>query len=438
MTFTMQAIADRLERTIRAQRPLDLTVTWADEIIFPSYDGLSLTNVPHTVAHQLGAPLPASVPLRDDIWGPTAPDVQRVVVFLLDGLGYQHLLQLIDADDDIRQAVQDISGGRGALPLTSIAPSTTAVALPALWTGGTPAQTGMIGTAMFLRELHAIFNMLAFNPALPDMPIDAIYDWGMTVDDVVHRAGLATHLAQHGIPTYMLTNKYFIGSGLSSVLHRGIPRDHMYTHIAATDFDLQAHHILRDTQGDRCHVSLYWSGMDSLAHKYGTHSAYTHEDVKRRLLALRDILQRDDVRDGQTLFMLMADHGHYDVSQTIDLATDAPAQVIRDAMTFAATGDNRLPILHLRPDTVDDVRDALQTHYSDHIAVVDSHSAYTGGLHGVGDDFAPVTRARMGDLILIPRRGVLVTGRVPRPQMISWHGGLSDWEMIIPLLWHTL
>ena len=62
------SIATTLENKIRQNRLLELDVDWQDEIIFPYYNGLSLQNVPHTIGAILGAPLPHSSPLLDDVW----------------------------------------------------------------------------------------------------------------------------------------------------------------------------------------------------------------------------------------------------------------------------------------------------------------------------------------------------------------------------------
>jgi hypothetical protein len=47
------SLAAALEQTILDHRPLPLTCPWADEIVFPSYDGLSIRNLAHTVVRLL-------------------------------------------------------------------------------------------------------------------------------------------------------------------------------------------------------------------------------------------------------------------------------------------------------------------------------------------------------------------------------------------------
>ena len=48
-------------------------------------------------------------------------------------------------------------------------------------------------------------------------------------------------------------------------------------------------------------------------------------------------------------------------------------------------------------------------------------------------------RHRAGDLIVIPRQGWLIEdSSVGKLELVSWHGGLSEWEMLIPLLWQRI
>jgi hypothetical protein len=144
--FTLQTIAKQLEADIRTHRLFDIPVSWGDELIYPHYADLSLRNVPHTVASLLGAPLPASAPLRDEIWGAEGvPDVERVVLFLMDGMGYMHLQQAIQDDEELRQIVQDLTGGRGFVPTTSIAPHHNRCCPHDAMDGGRTCTNGHVG-----------------------------------------------------------------------------------------------------------------------------------------------------------------------------------------------------------------------------------------------------------------------------------------------------
>jgi hypothetical protein len=429
--------AQQLEARIRSNRMLTLPVTWTDEIIFPYYQGLSLRNVPHTAAAALGVPLPDSAPLLDDVWQGQYPAhaIDRVVIFLLDGMGYKHLQLVMEQDADVRQAVEELTGGRGAVPLTSVAPSTTAVALTTLWTGAAPGQTGLVGTTMLIREFSTLGNMLAFQPMRGKHFSDIFADWGLPPESIVGVQGISEHLAQNGIESYTVLDRYLSGSGLSRILHRGI--EHKMLHTGNSDLMLRLEDTLRQTRGKRGYIGAYWGALDSIAHAYGAHNRYTHNELRAVVLALRDLVHDPDLRDGRTLFILMADHGHYDAPDSINLQKDNDAAPLRRAMALGLSGDNRLPTMHLRPKTLESVQAYIAETYADQLATIDIDDAIEAGFFG--SIVTETARERLGDLVLVPRLGWTVQDpSVASYPLVSWHGGLSDWEMLVPFIWTTM
>ena len=428
------SIATTLENKIRQNRLLELDVDWQDEIIFPYYKGLSLQNIPHTIAALLGTPLPDSTPLLDDVWQTETPLQQydRVVLFLMDGMGYQHLKMLMDDDEVIRDAASDINGGRKIIPLTSVAPSTTAVALPTLWTGGTPSETAMLGTFMFLREMQTIGDMLTYRPIKGKHHPETFTDWGMPPANFVDMRGLCEHLADHDIESHLVLERQYSGTGLSKILHRGIT--HRKLHNSYSDMILRLEETLFETKGKRAYISAYWSAVDSLAHSYGAHNRYTQTEIRTQLSAIRDVLNKPDVQDGRTLLILLADHGHYDAPNEIDVTADP---ILRNAMAFGISGDARLSHMFIRSGAEEQVRQHIEQNYGDKIACVPREKLLLNGFFG--EKISPKSPARIGDLVLIPRLGwTLQDPTIGRLPLISWHGGLSDWEMLIPFLWRNL
>lgn len=422
----------QIEDRIRQHRLIDLPVSWADEMLFPHYQGLSLTNIPHTIAQLLGVPLPSSRPLLPSVWGGDPPQAKRVILFLMDGMGYRHLQMLMAQDPEIQQVVADLNGGRDLMPLTSTAPSTTVVALTSLWTGAAPAATGISGTLMFLRELSTIVNMLKGVPQIGKHPQDIIAKWGIEPEKLVAAMGFAEHLSQHQIASYNVNNKLYDGRGLSRILNRGVT--HHVGHTANSDMLLKLTQTLHQTRGEHAYIYAYWDAVDTLAHHYGAHSSYTQHEIRRRLFDLRTLLADPDIRDGQTVFILCADHGHYDSTSIIDLGQDA---VLHDAMRMSVAGDERHAYLALQAQTIEAVKQHIDAHYADSLTYIDAQQALQAGYFGHA--VAPVSRYRIGDLILIPRLGYLIAdpvlGSFP---IISRHGGLSDWEMLIPFMWQLL
>ncbi|MGJ3237505.1 MAG: alkaline phosphatase family protein [Anaerolineae bacterium] len=428
-----ETIATQLEQTIRQHRPFDLPVSWADELLFPYYDGLSLTSVPHTVAQILGAPLPHANPLQDQVWQDAAPEAQRVIVILLDGMGYHHLRRLMAEDQHLAQIVADLNGGRDLVPLTSVAPSTTVVALSSLWTGATPSEMSITGTLMFLRQLSLLTNMITFTPmaGFRSHRQDVVAKWGLPPEDIVQAPSLSNYLQLQEIPSYVITNRAYMGTGLSRILHRDVT--HAVTHKGYADFIGQVEQTLCDTRGKRVYVQIYWEGIDALAHEYGATHPHTDQEIIQKLSDLRRVLNNPDTMDGETLVMILADHGHQDATQAIRIADDP---ILTSAMQMSIAGDERHGYMYLRHGTLDAVTTQIDAHYSDCLTYLISQVALENGYFGT--QISSELRHRIGDVILLPRPGYILSdpalGTLP---MISRHAGLSDWEMLIPLIWQV-
>lgn len=437
MTFALQTTAADLENLLAERRPVRFGVAWEGEFIYPDYAGLSLRNVPHSIADLLGAPLPNPHTLAEAVWnGEDVNTVRRVVLFLSDGLGYRQLQHLAAEDEEIYDLVAGISGGRGFVPLTSTLPSTTAVALPTLWTGAPPGVSGMVGTTFYLRHYSTMANMLRFGPAIGQTPRGAFEHWGTLPEDFNPIPGLAEHLTANGIPTHLLLPKDMLGTGLSRILHRGVADENRYKHLGYSDLWLRLRDILRQTAGERAYVHAYWHPVDSLMHAYGRDNAYVRAEIKQQLRRLSELLQDEASQDGQTLFILMADHGHHDVPQAYNLAQEPSAAPIWDGMRSATGGDTRMVYVYLRDGYGQRVRDHIREHLHDRFVALTVDEALAAGLYGPVGDLHPDTARRLGDLILIPRLNWHILDPSLRiPSFISTHAGLSDWEMLVPFVW---
>lgn len=436
-TFTLAATAAALERRLRAYRPLALPAAWADELVFPFYDGLALPNVSQTVARLMGVELPGGPPLDAAVWGGETLDgqIDRVVVFLTDGLGYLWLRQAMADDPEVAALVGDLTGGRGPVPLTSVAPSTTVTALSTLWTGRVPAVHGMLGLRLHLREIAMLANILSYKPASGSHPDGILSQWGLPAEQFVPVPGLAELLAAAGVPTHSLLPYPLLGTGLSRILHRGI--QHRHSHAGYSDLWPRLSDVLRATAGQRCYINVYWPAVDSISHQYGAYNRYVRFEIRQQLSALREVLAAPEARDGRTLVIILADHGQTDTPHELNLTTDAAARPIFDALRASFGGENRLPFLYLREGTKAAVIETLERDYADSLTWVEPAAALAAGLFGLDTPYAE-TPHRLGDLILIPRRGWKVSDSFMRLDLVSLHGGLSDVEMLVPFLWQRL
>lgn len=431
------SLAADLERLILSHRPLALDVPWAKEIVFPYYAGLSIRNLAHTVVRLIGGPDVSGPlgqsPLDARLWAHLRERVRRVVLFVTDGLGWQLLQTLLAEDSGVAQIVADLVGEGTLTPLTSVVPSTTAVALPSLWTGAGPAATGMVGTRLLLREFGVLASLLHFRPLAGKHRNEVLEEWGLDFATFLPVETVAEALAARGVPTWVLLQKDLCGTGLSRVIHRGVRQ--VIRHVSYTDLWIELRNLLHTTRRNRCFISVYWGAVDGISHLFGTVTEQTITEVRRQLEDLRTVLLGNGVGDRRTLFMLVADHGHAPVPNYLDVNQHP---LVLEALRCGPGGEGRFAHLYLRHDYREAVRAYLAERLSQQVATLLPADALAAGLYGPEAPYRE-TGPRLGDLTVVAREG-LTFGEGPHSgnNSISRHGGLSAREMLVPLLMRML
>jgi len=418
-------LAADLEKTILAHRPLHIDVSWAGEIVFPYYAGLSVRNLAHTVVRLIGGVAAnerlGKSPLDARLWASLDGRVRRVVLFITDGLGWRLLQEIMAEDAATAQVVADLVGEGTLTPLTSIAPSTTAAALPSIWSGAGPAATGMVGTRLLLREFGVLASLLHYRPLAGKHRSEVLEDWGLDFETFLPVETVAEALAARAIPTYALLQKDLYGSGLSRVMHRGVKQ--VVRHYGYTDLWIELRNLLHATRRNRCFISAYWGAIDGVSHLFGT-------VTEQAVVEARCVLNAE-ASDRRTLFMLVADHGHTPVPDYVSVADHPP---LAEALRCGLGGEGRFAHLYLRHDYRQQVADYLRDHLADRLAPLVPSEALCAGLFGRQPPH-PETGARLGDLSVIAREGWHIGDRTRAPfGSVSRHGGLSAREMLVPLL----
>jgi hypothetical protein len=175
--------------------------------------------------------------------------------------------------------------------------------------------------------------------------------------------------------------------------------------------------------------------VDGISHLFGAVTEETITEIRRQLADLRDTLAADRVGDGHALFMLASDHGHTSTPEYVDTTAHAP---LVEALRCGLGGEGRFALLYLRHDYREQVTGYLSTHLANSVTAVVPSEALRAGLFGPEAPYAE-TGPRLGDLAVIARQGVTLGERPLKPTMsLSRHGGLSDREMLVPLLMRVL
>ncbi|HNS49755.1 MAG TPA: alkaline phosphatase family protein [Anaerolineae bacterium] len=420
--------ADEIENTLRAQS-LPIAVPQGEDWVAPAYQGLSIANLASTIAALLGVDLPGALPaLPRETWNDWAAGLRRVVLVIMDGLGYPLLRSRLAAGDG--EALARVADAGSLIPLTSVFPSTTAAALVSLQTGVAPATHGWLAWEMYLREVGTAANGILLCP-IWSRHRDLLLDWGLRPETLIKVPTLASCLGASGIQTAALASRQFEGSGYTQMLYRGMAK--YWGHAHASDFWTLLRRILLDTSDQRAFVSAYWSGIDTIGHSYGPDSDYWQAEFRTmcHLLEHEFLARLSPAEREGTALLITADHGQLNVPpDQVIRADDDP--VLSGHLLVPVVGESRAAFLHPRPGRADLIREHLTTGFPGRFEVVSSAAAMDSGLFG--SPTCDESYSRSGELLVLGRGRTALLRTRPRLPLLGKHGGLSADEMLVPLV----
>ena len=160
--FLLEEILNRdtgkVLKRLRGERTIG-KVNIPSDFILPNYSGYGLGNVPATILRHFGITDISTPPLSEDIVGSGLKGARKIVILLVDALGYLDLAGQMAGDRRLHGFRKLAEGGRFT-PITSIFPSTTAAAVSTFHTGLPPIRHGITGYRMYMPERGFIANMI--------------------------------------------------------------------------------------------------------------------------------------------------------------------------------------------------------------------------------------------------------------------------------------
>jgi len=366
--------------------------------VIPDYSGANLTGIiPGCLLGTSG---------RRPNWFPQPlQDAERIVLLVIDGLGYEQLQR----HAHIAPNLMSLVGGS----ITTIAPSTTASALTSLVTGASPAEHGIVGYRMDMGD--SIMNSLRWwsdtrdlrkvHPPASVQPIPPFV--GMTIP-VVSRAELE-------------------GSAFTEAHLRG---SRPCGWRAASSIVAQCASLI--SFGEKF-VYAYYDGVDKIAHERGFGAYYDAEIAATDWLvgALLNTLP-----SGTTL-AITADHGQVQVDDNVvHLSDDIKATLHHQS------GEGRFRWLHAKRGQESDLLQIATDLYSD-IAWIASRDqvveeAWLGPARG--GRIADQVKRRLGDVALVPFTATTFDDPLDSGpfSLVCRHGSLTADEMFVPFLARTV
>ncbi|WP_235206584.1 alkaline phosphatase family protein [Actinomadura welshii] len=360
----------------------------------PRYGGGALADLAPSVLASLG------VPGAVNVLG--VPEVSRVCVLLVDGLGWEQLR----AHPGEAPFLNAMAGG----PITSGFPATTVTSLASLATGVPPGEHGLLGLQVAIPGAGRLLNCLHWKDDDPDpaefQPVPTAYE----------------RAAADGVEVGYVSLRQYKRSGLSRATARGA------AYLAAEGLgQLVGRTELALRRGERSYVTAYHPDLDSTGHRFGVGSA----DWRHQLRFVDMLAQRiAEVLPSGSALHVTADHGMVDPAERIDADT---VPELRDGVALLG-GDARARYVYSEPGAHGDVLAAWTETLDGRAWVVPREEAVARGWFGpVGDGMLE----RVGDVVAVPHADLAIVATEREPwlnRMVGMHGSLVPAEQLVPLL----
>ena len=338
-----------------------------------------------------------------------ADGIDRVLVLLIDGLGWHQLPALTD-NCPLLATVSAGSVGRMSR-LRCTFPSTTPTSLVSLGTGTPPGQHGVLGFTVAIPGSDQVLKHIAWagEPAPQDwQPVPTWFE-------------RATHA---GVDARALLPAAYVGSGLTNAAYRGA------RFVPVSPDDDYAAALVHDLTSSPGLVFGYTADLDTAAHLSGIGSVPWHEAARRIDTMLRRVVDR---LPATAAVVVTADHGGLNVpaQARIDIADDPRLR----AHVGLIAGEPRVRYVHTDPGAAAEVASTWREILGKRAEVLLRANAIDAGLFG---PVHPRNVERIGDVVVISNDDEAVFAsdhEAPEvTRLIGFHGGTTDAEMDIPLI----
>jgi hypothetical protein len=408
-------------------------------LVYPYYDGCSLVNLPSSICQRLEVPGLGSPALKAGLLNGHNEALfndhyKTVVVLLVDGLGVQWFQNYAASswnDSSGPQVWEKILDDSYLGALTSVVPSTTSTALTTLWTGHTPAEHGILGYEVWLKEYGVIANMITHNPAMFVNDAGSLRKANFNPEAFLPVPALGSHLLQYNVKTYALLQNSIVKSGLSAMHFQDA---HVTGFHTISDLFSNLRRLLSDLPSQqKTYVWAYWGMLDELSHHYGPDDERTLLEFNSFSIQFKYFLKEIKKKmGGNCLLLITADHGFVATPPAAQYELSAHPK-FTSLLTMLPSGEARLPYLFLRSGRESLVHEYLHETWGDQFRVLESENALKAGLFGTGKPYSR-TLERMGDWVVVPQGAAYWWWANKENVLHGRHGGLSSQEMLVPLV----
>jgi predicted AlkP superfamily pyrophosphatase or phosphodiesterase len=351
----------------------------------------------------LAAPPPASL-----------SQARNVVLLVIDGLGFDYLT----------------GPGRGSLlhqhlqgRITSVFPSTTVSAITVFLTGLAPQQHGLTGWFMYFREIGAVTVVLQFRQRLSP---HSLRDCGVQPAQLFDHSSVFDQL---NVVPYVVAPQRIIDSDFNQVFS-GLARRRAYS--SSKQFFTVIADTLRESD-ERKYLYAYYPEIDALSHLHGVHSRQVEAQFSALDKAFGEFLKA--IAGTDTALIVSADHGFIDSEPDRVIELDQHPE-LAETLILPLCGERRAAYCYVHPEKTQRFERYVLSELAEYALLYKSEQLVEQGYFGLGVPH-PRLQERIGHYTLIMKENYTLKDWLlgeRRHTQVGVHGGLSEAEMEVPLI----
>lgn len=335
---------------------------------------------------------------------------KNVVLIVLDGMGTDMMKRNLPDTAFLRRNHID--------NLTSVFPSTTTAAMTSYYTGVSPNEHAWLGWSLFFKEFCRTIDVYTNLDSYTKIPVTK------------------TNAAEFVMPyetIYHSIEKSIIGDVQPfTISQTGVNiAERGNIHKTADKFE-RVCELLKMICGSPQNTFTYvqWNSPDDTAHREGCYS----EAVADKLKFLNNQIESLASSLTDTLIIVSADHGLTDISEEIKI-NHIPD--IADCLVVPPFVESRAAACYVKYDRKTDFERAVHNYLGNDFLLLSRNDVINKGILGGGKSH-PKTIDFIGDYMIcaIADKGIRYQTLNMKPKQMNKanHGGLTDAEMIIPLI----
>ena len=398
--------------------------------LYPFYEKNCISNIPGTVLDLFDIKSKRKLPIE---LSTETENVNKVVLFVLDGFGYNQFLRYYKKT----KLLANLAEKGNLFPLTSVFPSQTTNALTTLNTGLTPQEHGLFEYYLYLKEVDGIVSTLSFDP-LGSKRRNELVDKGFDPKLLFNGDTIQKKLRRQGIKTFVHIYTGYAYSNYATILFDGST---VVPNLKSSDLIVNLRKTLEKERGP-AYFFVHLSNLDTISHEYGPKSyEYGAELSVISHLLNKELVQKIDNRTAkETLILMTSDHGNIDIiPQNTTYINEFPEivtnfQIGKSGKRILPTGSARDVFLHVKEEKQTETIDLLEKKIGDKAKIVKTKEAIKEGLFGLGT-VSTEFFDRAGNCLILPYRTETVWFEHFKDRQLSLlghHGGLNEEEMLIP------